>query len=508
MPAFAQSSAGRPDAFPRLDPDPQAIEYYRPGDQGYSWAELAEISLWASVHDPKQKTGSTPLAGNASSRLEQILSLAEAVKSSPGYPETGREKAEFILAYLHKNILKNYAVNQSRVDVLLAGGRYNCVSSAVLYMVLCKSTGLDVSGVMTKVHAFVSVRINGEDIDVETTSPYGFDPGNRKEFHDQFGKLTGFAYVPARNYRDRQTITPIELVSLILSNRITELESRNNFTESIPLAVDRAALLTGLQFNAARDGEEFISTAVEKGAEADSLAAFFENPRQDLLNRLSNYGAFLLNSGREEDCLRWVSYAAPGFPAEKLWQNFILAAVNNRITKYARANNFTDARSFLDAQKAALSPANYAQLDSMLLDTELLSRANRIRSAEDGDSVITAINEVRSGGKIDGKRAQELLTFAVQKTAAAISAAPSRDLSGAVYYIEKAIARLGSNRELEESLRTYKNNLAGDFHNRFAAAWNKRNFDEAVRILDEGLAEFPADRRLLADRETVNKNRP
>ena len=477
---FAQSPQNQTLVFPGLEPDPKALEFFRLGteDGGYSWIDLAKLSLWAS--------GDTEAP-----RLEQILSLADAVKNAEGYPTEGKGRAEFILGYMHKNLLRSYALTQSGIDTLLTSGRYNCVSSAVLYMLLCKSSGLEVSGVMTKDHALVTIHLDGEDIDVETTNLYGFDPGNRKEFHDQFGKLTGFVYVPARNYRDRQTITSIELVSLIISNRISEHEARNRFSEAVSLAVNRAAMLSGAELTA-REG----------------AGAFFVDPRQDLMNKLFNYGASLLNSGREEDSLRWAAYAALRYPDENRWQEFVLAAVNNRVTKYTRSNNLAEARNFLETKKSVLSSANYAQLDSVLIDTELLSGAKRVRGADDGNSIIAAINEARANGRLAGKRADELYTFTVQKTASILSAAPGRDWLSAIDYIESVIAVFGSNRELEQSLRTYKNNRAADFHNRFGAALNKKHFDEAERILNEALAEFPADSRLLADREILNKNRP
>jgi tetratricopeptide (TPR) repeat protein len=174
-----------------------------------------------------------------------------------------------------------------------------------------------------------------------------------------------------------------------------------------------------------------------------------------------------------------------------------------------RAGQVAEGRSFLDKYKPDLSPADYARLDAVFIDTELLGLANRIRDAADGDKAIAAIDEARLGGRIANSRATELLTFAVQKTATALSAARStegRDWLAAINYIENAVARFGSNREWEQALQTYRNNRAADFHNRFAAAWNRRNFDEARSILDEGLAEFPDNRQLLANRETVNRH--
>jgi len=469
---FAQSGT----AFPRLEPDPKALEYYRLSgrDHDYSWTELAEISLWAS--------------GDYSvSNFEKIRAAVETLNNSPAYPEAAKEKAEFILGFMHKNLLKSYSLNQTRIGVLLSNGRFNCVSSAALYMILCKSAGLQASGVMTKDHAFTTLHIGESDIDVETTNPYGFDPGNRKEFSNQFGKVTGFAYVPARNYRDRQTISQIELVSLILNNRIADLENRGNYTEAVPVAIDRVALLMG-------------DTLAEK-----SYGPIFENPLKDLMDRLFNYGANLLKMGREEDCLAWAAAVSSMYPDEHRWQEFILVAANNRVIRYVKAGKTTDAKKFLEDQKTLINQANYAQLETILIDAELSDNVNKIRTAADGDIVVNAIDQARSSGKIGEKRAAEMLTVAVQKTTSILSAAPARDWRAAAAYIEGALARFGANRELEQTLKTYRDNIATDFHNRFAAAWNKKNFDEARRILDDGLAEFPNDRQLLSDRAATNR---
>jgi len=475
---FAQSRT----AFPRLEPDPKALEYYKLSgrDQGYSWTELAEISLWAS-------------GDNSVSNLDKIRATVETLNNSPAYPEAEKERAEFILGFMHKNLLKSYSLNQTRIGTLLSSGRFNCVSSAVLYMILCRSADLHARGVITKDHAFTMLHISESDIDVETTNPYGFDPGNRKEFSDQFGRVTGFAYVPARNYRDRQTISQIELVSLILNNRIAELESRGNYADAVPVAIDRTALLMGNVL------------AVRPDAEEKSYGPIFESPFKDLMDRLFNYGANLLKAGREEDGLAWAVAASSMYPDEGRWQEFILAAANNLITRYIKAGKPMDARNFLEGQKTLINRANYAQLETIVIDAELLDRLNKIRTIADGDAVLHAIDKARSSGRIGEKRAAEMLTFAVHKTASVLSAAPARDWRAAAAYIEGALARFGANRELEQALRTYRSNIAADFHNRFAAAWNKKNFDEAERILNEGLAEFPDDRQLLSDRAAIKR---
>ena len=468
------------NAFPRIIPDDKAMEYYKQGaNDGYSWMELAQISLWASS------------GGADSSNLEKIRAAVSGLNNSAEIPSTPREKSEFILTYMHSNYLKRYSLYQTRLDTLLSSGTYNCVSSAAFYIILCNSAGIRTSAVITKEHAFVIVHIDGMDIDVETTNRYGFDPGNRKEFHDQFGKLTGLSYVPAQNYRERQTIKNIELVSLILNNRIGDYERRNNFTDPVPLAVDRAALLLGSSFDITE--------------EAYSSEFLFADPRKDLMDRLLNYGASLLKSNKETEGINWAVLASSRYPDPVRWNDFLHAAINNGTARFIKDRKIKEALSFLQNNKSYLSEANYSELDSLITDSDLLIRANNIITAADGDAVISSVKQARAEGRLSEKRSTELLTFAIQKTASILCAPPGRNWRAAVDYMEKAMFLHGANRELEQTMRTYKNNLAADYHNRFAAEWNKRNYEAAERILDEALEQFPDNRQLLSDRQIVNR---
>jgi len=477
--SIAQS---RPPSFPRLEPDPKALEYFNIiTERNYTWRELAEISLWAS--------------GDVSaSNMGRISAAVEQLKSSPDLPSSTVEKAEYILSFMHRNILKSYSLYQTRVDTIFTNGRYNCVSSAVLYMIFCEALGMITWGVMTRDHAFVMITVGEQNYDVETTNRYGFDPGNRKEFHDTNGNLTGFAYVPPHNYRDRQSISPINLISLIFINRIADHERQNRFADAVPVAIDRAALLTGANYS--------------QVSQIDSSDSILEDPGKVLMDRLLNYGASLLRANREEDGILWGEAASTRYANDERWPEFFLAAINNRITRYLRERtvNTEAARNFLESKRNLLSAENYAQLDTVLVDAEILKRANQIRSVEDGDSVITDALNAGASGRLPERRANELTIYAVQKTAALLCAAPARDWRAAINYIEAFISGYGENRELTQSMNTYRGNIATDYHNRFAAEWNKRNFDEAQRILDEGLAEFPDNRQLLTDRETVNRN--
>jgi tetratricopeptide (TPR) repeat protein len=221
------------------------------------------------------------------------------------------------------------------------------------------------------------------------------------------------------------------------------------------------------------------------------------------MNRLFNFGAFLLANGREEDALCWAALAGPRYPDGERWQEFIFAAANNRLVKQVRAGRLAEARDGLNLLAPVLSAANFDRLDMALADAELMDEASGIRSAGEARAVIAAIGRAEGRNILPPGRAADLRVFAVEKAAALFSAAG--DWPGAIAWLEEALNQYGPSPRLEQTLRTARSNLATDYHNRFAAAWNRRNREEAERILEEGLALFPGDRRLLADKAAVER---
>ncbi len=173
-------------------------------------------------------------------KFETLISLAA---ETVGSLQDAREKAEQVLYFMHENVLTVYREEQTRLDVLISEGSYNCVSSAVLYMILVKSIGLEVWGIRTTDHAFSRISLGDEEIDVETTSPFGFNPGSKKEFKDHFGKVTGFSYVPPTNYSARRELDEKQTLALILYNRSAFLSERKQYAAAVGPAVDAYTLL-------------------------------------------------------------------------------------------------------------------------------------------------------------------------------------------------------------------------------------------------------------------------
>jgi hypothetical protein len=168
----------------------------------------------------------------------QTQQIVDRFKSSLASAAGGAEVAEAALQFIHQEALVRYREEQTELDVLLDTGTYNCVSSAVLYMIVAGEVGVPVMGVQTKDHAFCAVSVDGRIVDVETTNSFGFDPGKKREFQDQFGQTTGYSYVPANRDPSRRETTQKGLLSLILQNQASLYTRRREYVAAVAPAVD------------------------------------------------------------------------------------------------------------------------------------------------------------------------------------------------------------------------------------------------------------------------------
>jgi hypothetical protein len=468
--------------FPSLDASSRAYGFaQRMAGNAINWRDLAEAALWAS-----SVNGGTGAEEKAAAYLERI-NLAAAELAAAGLPQDQKERGEYVLTFLHKRFLKSYSELQTRVDEIFVSGKYNCVSSAVLYTVLGLSAGLDVGGVQTKDHAFATVNTGTELIDVETTNPYGFDPGNRKEFQDAFGKTTGYAYVPVKNYRDRAAINGAELVSLILHNRIAVLERGNRYAEAVPLAINRAVFLTG-------------------NTQPGDRGELFEDPKKDMMDSLVNLGAYLLKSGKDDDVIAWVEYAGSRFPDPQRWTELLNSAANNKLVKLIRAKKTADARAALTALKPKLAGEDYKKLDTMILEVEAGDIVNAIKNPGEADTALAFLarvwEQLPSEGPSGGRR-EEMRTVAILAEASRLGKA--RDWAGGMRWLSGAIEQYGANAKLETTLRDMRKNRVSELHNEFATLYNKRDYAGAKTFVQKSLEEFPNEKQLLDDLDLAEK---
>ena len=443
--SFAQGS----DNQPRLAADPRAYSFAESFD-GENWRSLIELAYWCSGD-----SGWESAADKINPAVNELSDLVAAMDD--------REKGEAVLQFMHEHFLSVYHVQQSSLDTLLSSGRFNCVSSAVLYTILGTAVGLEVAGVNTIDHAFCSVKAGDEHIDVETTNPYGFDPGKKNEFQDGFGKTTGFSYVPPANYRDRSFINVLTLFSLILQNRIADAESEDRYVDAVGIAVDRWVLLGG------------------------GPGAVYE----DVIIRMLNYGTLLSRAGREEDALAWAYKGVLAYGEHPKWNDFIDGVANNLLLKLVRRGQLEEARERLDSLKLRLTADAVQSLELMVCDAELLAALDEVMTGGADSDFLEVLNRIRLDEVISAGRLQEVeLNWRLHRIRLI---AESEGWAAANNAAEEAISEMGRLPQLESARRIYYSNQKAVLYNAAADAFNSRLYDEARTLTEQAMLEFPGD---------------
>jgi tetratricopeptide (TPR) repeat protein len=442
--------------FPRLTPE----EYIFPIRQNYrdfSPLELAEASFLLSG---VSKEAAAPYLRET----EQLIAAFTAFLRDNGDPESSYTRGELILDFLHETIFTAYDEFQTRTDIVLKRGTYNCVSSAVFYAVLAEAAGLPVQTVNTDDHVFCSVRTEKGDIDVETTSPYGFHPGVKREFTDSFGK-TGFTYVPPGNYSKRDRGDVLALLSFILQNRIAELQKQKRYAESVGLAVDRYALVG--------DGTTF------------SL----------MITEFINYAAGLNSRGEYIKGIQFLRYARERYNTRDAFEDIYATLANNETIRLTDAGRYDASEALIDEWSGlGIISGGYArELMGLVYDRKAYTAVNSLppREAEE------LLDKMFERDSLAPERYEEFLVFLYGKQAE--EAGRRRDWLAAAEIMEEAIKKIGRHPQLVRALEGYRGNYAVSIHNVFADLYNSKQFEKALAVLEEGLAAVPDNRTLLQD---------
>jgi Transglutaminase-like superfamily len=117
--------------------------------------------------------------------------------------------------------LGRYDFNQARLTGVFTKGRYNCLSSAVLFVVLARAFELPVRAVVVPTHVFVEMGTpGGKLIEIETTSATGFDwIHDARFFRDDavgWSSNRGLRPVTLDDYEHRRIIEPYRLMALAM----------------------------------------------------------------------------------------------------------------------------------------------------------------------------------------------------------------------------------------------------------------------------------------------------
>jgi tetratricopeptide (TPR) repeat protein len=439
-------SAGAVFASPRINPEP-FYEWLGGANEPLTVDLLIDASLRASdASEEKIKT--------ATARINEAI---QEMKDGIASEWDERQKAEYVLMFLHKNLFRVYDEFQTRVDRVMEDGSYNCVSSAVLYMIFLRSIGIPVIGIGTEDHAFCAAILPGGNIDVETTSVYGFDPGKKTEFHDAFGNVTGYSYVPPSNYSARSELSERQLLALILQNRISLLESKKRYEDALELAVDRYAVAPG------------VSTKNHLYRGAINYAA--------LLNERKEYAQAIDFLTRFVDTHGWSDSV----------RDIYGILHYNRVVLFIQSGAFEEAIETLSRLEVAswIEPEVVKSLRSQVAE-RILAKELPVLTPDEGFELLGVL---RDDGLVSPERYTDYAIMLVSTEAEEFAA--SGDFLAAAAVIDQAIGGLGSDRRLIAARDAYRYNFAVEAHNTFAGLFNNGKYTEAKKLLAESIERVP-----------------
>jgi tetratricopeptide (TPR) repeat protein len=422
---------------------------------------LVEASLLCSGVAPDR-------APSYAERVEALLAEARSTLGPAAVPgDGGAALGAALLDFLHSRVFRAYAERATTLDGVLDSGQYNCVSSALLYIIAGSALGLDVSGSRTADHALCVVRAGARSIDVETTNPYGFDPGTRKEFKDSFGRTTGFAYTAPGAYSGRKALSGRGMAGLVLSNRASLLERAGRFREALALGADYYALCRDA------DSEAFLADRVN-------------NVVADLSARGDHAGA--------EELAFEALARLPGDSAVARLAGETLEALASEL---ASRGDYEGARRALEARRGAADAAAFARASAAVGDAELVAAANALPF---GRAVAAADRMLAAGQVAPGRYAQAIATI-YGREASRLGAAG--DWLAAAALAEEGAAKAPGDGGLSRAAASMRRNFVVVSHNAFAALFNSGDYAGARAAAESALGSVPGDATLLRDLEAA-----
>lgn len=182
-------------------------------------------------------------AGERARYVKRLAELEQQARQAVSRARGPAAQGEALLRWLHQGPLaKGYVAAQTDLSTALDSGTFNCVSSATLFNCLALRLGLDARAIEVPTHAFSIVYDGTQHMDVETTTPEGFNPARDPAVIARFEKATGFRYIRDLHRDQRREVEEAGLAAIIYYNHGVMLAEKKRYHEAL-LAYFRAMSL-------------------------------------------------------------------------------------------------------------------------------------------------------------------------------------------------------------------------------------------------------------------------
>ena len=227
----------------RIVPTPKPIALARPYQHYEGRLNDLEVALFDDAIDSRWDrhtliqaaliaggVGNAKQLAEANARFDRLAERAALLIKAGDAPETIARK---LFDFMHREILVNgYELECTDLAATLEHGKFNCVSSTVLFNCLASRFGLEAVGIELPGHAMSRLHLGGKNLDVETTCPAWFrlqhDPKRRAAL---IAKTIGVD-PQGPGIRPGREVSAVELVAMIYYNRGVDLLTAHRFEEA------------------------------------------------------------------------------------------------------------------------------------------------------------------------------------------------------------------------------------------------------------------------------------
>lgn len=438
--------------------------------ENLSGEQIIRFSMYFGLLDE-----SSPDFQNAFSAYQNLRDYL----SSSGVENLDEEaKGEAILSAMYEKVLSQYQLKQTKVDVALNSGTYNCVSSALLYLALASDFGLDARVQETAKHAFITLYLSdGRKIDVETTNPFGFNPGTKKQVSSSSNSKR-YATVPRNYYSNRKEISKRRAVTLVAKNLCADFNEKDDYAQAVPLAAASLAFVTKEKSDARND--------------FDTVAG--------------NFAVFADKNHNSEAGLDFLDEVFARYGKTQYLLNQYNDVAYNSAAASCNQNDFERARTNFEKRKENLTQKNQSEIEKMIFESGTFYEAQNL----DSDDGIKYVQDARKSAyaQSDASFRQNL-----EKLEESLWSAKIVPVFNAKNYLEAAeicdegILSLPKSTYLKNTKNACLQNHANEVHNQIVPLLNSKNYDEARKILEAGLEENPSNRLLQNDLKRLQNAR-
>ncbi len=324
-------------------------------------------------------------------------------------------RAEKLNEYMYEACLDKYKSLQTRVDEMLLAGTYNCVSSSILYLALAKYYGIDARVQRTPQHAFITIYDSNNKIDVETTNPYGFNPGRTKYIGETSNGSKKYAQIPKTHYSNRKELSQRMAITLIASNLCNDYDKKQKYEIAIPLSI--------ASYN-------FVNKEKQEAREL-----------LDIL--VMNYVNSLDRKKCSEDALEYLDNVIEKFGMTDFIRNNYSVHAYNSIVLYVNNQDYEAAKVSYEKHKQYVLPDTQNRINNLILQEEYCNKIYNFMISDNYYDALSLCNEA----------------FALLPNNQAIAKVKSNVLQNFCIYIHNSVQPFISNGNYSEVLEILESAL-------------------------------------------------